>query len=52
MVEGSDDGIILVDLQGRITDWNRGAERIYGYAVRSSLTRGGCSTCQRGSATG
>jgi PAS domain S-box-containing protein len=31
MVETSDDGIILVDLQGRVTDWNRGAERIYGY---------------------
>ena len=31
VVETSQDGIITIDLNGTITSWNKGAERIYGY---------------------
>lgn len=38
MVEGVDDlAIILVDADGRILTWNRGAERITGYAAREMV---------------
>jgi PAS domain S-box-containing protein len=33
IVESSDDAIIGMDMNGRITDWNKGAERLYGYSA-------------------
>jgi PAS domain S-box-containing protein len=33
LVESVDDAIVALDLERRITVWNRGAERIYGYSA-------------------
>jgi two-component system cell cycle sensor histidine kinase/response regulator CckA len=39
IVESSDDTILSKDLDGRITSWNAGAERMYGYAAAEAVGR-------------
>ena len=39
IVQQSDDAIISIDLEGTVTTWNRGAERIYGYSAAEALGR-------------
>ncbi len=39
IVEYSDDAIIGKDLNGLVTSWNRGAERIYGYSAEEMMGR-------------
>lgn len=37
VVEGSNDAIIAKTLDGRITDWNAGAERMFGYLASEAI---------------
>lgn len=37
IVEGSDDAIFSKSLEGKITTWNSGAERIYGYPAAEAI---------------
>jgi PAS domain S-box-containing protein len=37
MVESSDDAILSGDVNGIITSWNRGAERLYGYSTAEAI---------------
>ncbi|RWA62385.1 PAS domain S-box protein [Mesorhizobium sp. M1C.F.Ca.ET.193.01.1.1] len=39
LVESSDDAIIATDMDGSITDWNNGAERLYGYSRNEIIGR-------------
>jgi len=39
IVESSDDAIVGMTLYGMVTNWNAGAERLYGYTAREVLGR-------------
>lgn len=39
VLRDSSDAVMLLDLDGRITAWNRGAERLYGYTEAEALQR-------------
>ena len=39
IVQQSDDAIISTELDGTVSSWNRGAERIYGYSAAEALGR-------------
>ncbi|MBW3557178.1 MAG: response regulator, partial [Actinobacteria bacterium] len=39
IVEGSDDAVVGLALDGRITSWNRGAESLYGYPAEEAIGR-------------
>ncbi|TGS35876.1 PAS domain S-box protein, partial [Mesorhizobium sp. M1D.F.Ca.ET.184.01.1.1] len=39
LVESSDDAIIATDRDGIVTDWNSGAERLYGYGRKEMVGR-------------
>ncbi|HXW92180.1 MAG TPA: PAS domain S-box protein [Terriglobales bacterium] len=37
IVESSDDAIAGLDMNGTITDWNKGAERLFGYSANEAI---------------
>ncbi len=39
IVESSDDAILSIDVNGFITSWNSGAQRLYGYASEEALAK-------------
>jgi diguanylate cyclase (GGDEF)-like protein/PAS domain S-box-containing protein len=41
IIEGTDDAVIALSLDGTITGWNRGAENIYGYTAEQAIGQPG-----------
>lgn len=39
VVRSSHEAVLSIDLDGRVTSWNRGAERIYGYRAKEAVGR-------------
>ncbi|MEZ4457448.1 MAG: PAS domain S-box protein [Gemmatimonadales bacterium] len=39
VVEGTVDAVVMVDPDGTVTSWNRGAEELYGYAAADAVGR-------------
>ncbi|WP_317933100.1 PAS domain S-box protein [Halioxenophilus sp. WMMB6] len=39
LIDATPDGVVTTDLQGRISDWNRGAEALFGYSAEEVLGR-------------
>lgn len=39
LIEGSDDAIVAKNLKGIVTDWNPGAQRIFGYTAEEMIGR-------------
>ena len=37
VMRGSDDSIVVHDLDGKVTDWNRGAQSMYGYSEAEAV---------------
>jgi PAS domain S-box-containing protein len=47
IVESSDDAIITKTIEGVVTSWNRGAERIFGYPAQEMLGQSIFRPCLR-----
>nr|WP_245542358.1 PAS domain S-box protein [Psychromonas hadalis] len=42
------DALVITDLKGIITDWNKGSETLYGYSKKKRLVDPSiCCTCQK-----
>jgi PAS domain S-box-containing protein len=39
IVDSSDDAIIGTDVHGTVTDWNKGAERLFGYSATEAIAK-------------